>query len=99
MSLAYSSLITSCNFGRDVPFEATKITTLKPVIKPFLQRTKVAAVSEDSVVRRSGDYQPCIWDYNFFQSLKTDYTVTSIKKKLLYLSVFCDAMNEITKLL
>ncbi|WOG85269.1 hypothetical protein DCAR_0104457 [Daucus carota subsp. sativus] len=62
-----------CNFGRDLPLKATKTTTLKPAIKSFSQRTKVA-VPQEPIVRRSGDYQPCIWDYNFFQSLRTDYT-------------------------
>nr|AUG98172.1 monoterpene synthase [Trachyspermum ammi] len=75
MALACSPLITSCcNFGRDViPFKSTKNTTLKPIIKSFPQTTKVA-VSQEPVVRRSGDYPPCIWDYHFFQSLRTDYT-------------------------
>ena len=78
MALAYSSVMISCNFGRDFPLnKATKNTTLKPAIKSFSQRTKVA-VPQEPIVRRSGDYQPCIWDYNFFQSLRTDYTVISL---------------------
>lgn len=76
MALAYSSQIVCCNFGRDFAVNPTKYTCFKPVIRSFPLRTNVS-VSQEPTVRRSGDYKPCIWDYNFLRSLKSDYAVIS----------------------
>ncbi|KAK1391710.1 (+)-delta-cadinene synthase [Heracleum sosnowskyi] len=69
-----SHVLISCNFGRYV--NSPQVTAMKPVIKSLSgdsQRSKVS-LSKQPVVRRSGDYQPGKWDYEFFQSLKSDYT-------------------------
>ncbi|KAL8107827.1 hypothetical protein AgCh_024292 [Apium graveolens] len=72
MALASSSQILCCNFGRYIPVNPTQKKGFKTVIRSFPCRTRVS-VSQEPIVRRSGDYKPCIWDYNFLQSLKSDY--------------------------
>lgn len=79
MALVLSSQFMSCSLGRHVPAIAKNtIMAIKPVIKSFPGRTKSSLVSqEEAVVRRSGNYKRCKWDYNFVRSLESDYKVVS----------------------
>lgn len=40
--------------------------------------TALLSSDEISILRRSGNYPPSMWDYDFFQSLSTDFKVGEI---------------------
>lgn len=51
------------------PGKTKYVTACKSVIRS----SAGISVSPEPVVRRSGNYQPCMWDNKFLQSLKSDY--------------------------
>lgn len=70
-----SLLVTNCNFRRFTrPCESKFVKTCNSVIKS-VTRTTDESVLPEPIIRRSGNYKPCMWDDKFLQSLKTDYTV------------------------
>ncbi|KAF8409382.1 hypothetical protein HHK36_005457 [Tetracentron sinense] len=51
----------------------------------YVRCIKSTQTSQTTVVRRSGNYKPCIWDYDYVQSLRSPYmegTYTSRAEKL-----------------
>lgn len=62
------------NFRRFTPYRTKAVTACKSVIKSVAGTTKVS-VTPEPIVRRPGNYKPCMRDNNFLQSLKTDYAV------------------------
>ncbi|KAJ8765402.1 hypothetical protein K2173_012099 [Erythroxylum novogranatense] len=42
----------------------------------------VNKVSDQTITRRSGNYQPALWDYNYIQSLRGDFLVESYTQKV-----------------
>ncbi|KAL8107949.1 hypothetical protein AgCh_024381 [Apium graveolens] len=65
------------NFRRFTPCKPIAVTACKSVTKSATGITKVA-VKPEPIVRRSANYKPCLWDNNFLQSLKTEYTGKAI---------------------
>ncbi|KAL8149550.1 hypothetical protein AgCh_006524 [Apium graveolens] len=65
------------NFRRFTPCKPIAVTACKSVTKSVSGITKVA-VTLEPIVRRSANYKPCLWDNNFLQSLKTEYTGEAI---------------------
>ncbi|KAK1368460.1 (+)-delta-cadinene synthase [Heracleum sosnowskyi] len=56
------------------------VMACKSVVKSSSRATNVS-VSPEPITRRSGNYKPCLWDDNFLQSMKSDYTGESIKAR------------------
>lgn len=69
------------NFPRLTPCKPKVATACKSVIRSVAGTSK-APVTLEPIVRRSGNYKPCLWDNNFFQSMKSEYTVISLFFKL-----------------
>lgn len=54
------------------------VMACKSVLKSVGGTSNVSVSPEpEPITRRSGNYKPCIWNDNFLQSMKSDYTVTS----------------------
>ncbi|KAK1368454.1 (+)-delta-cadinene synthase [Heracleum sosnowskyi] len=75
-----SPLVTSCNFRRFTPCEPKFVTACNSVIK-FVNGTTEGYVLPEPIIRRSGNYEPSMWDNNFLQSLKSDYTGETINAR------------------
>ena len=74
--LAISTPFISCNLNRLTPRKQNNVMACKSVIKSVSGTARVS-VPPEPVVRRSANYKPCLYDDNFLQSMKNDYTVTS----------------------
>ncbi|KAJ8769513.1 hypothetical protein K2173_005116 [Erythroxylum novogranatense] len=47
-----------------------------------LQCRAVVKVSDQTITRRSGNYQPALWDYNYIQSLTSNFVVDSYTTRI-----------------
>ncbi|KAL8107951.1 hypothetical protein AgCh_024383 [Apium graveolens] len=74
---AIFSVSSVISFPRLTPCKPKAVTAYKSVIKSVAGTSK-APVTLEPIVRRSGNYKPCLWDNNFFQSMKTEYTGEAI---------------------
>lgn len=93
--------ILNCNFGKIVSPKAKRVTT---AVKP-VQSVRCSSTNSNPlpIVRRSGNYQPCIWDNNYLQSLRSDYTPESLtgraeKMKGDVVKMFNDAIKPLDQL-
>nr|AUG98170.1 terpene synthase [Trachyspermum ammi] len=73
--------VTSCNLRRFSPCKPKYVTTSMSVITSAVTATVEGSVLPEPIIRRSGNYKPCMWDNNFLQSLKNDYTGEAIKAR------------------
>nr|XP_017242609.1 PREDICTED: (R)-limonene synthase 1-like [Daucus carota subsp. sativus] len=96
-----SPLVTCCNFRRSLPCKPKFLTLSKSVVE-FVTGNE-GSVSPEPIRRRSGNYKPCMWDNNFLQSLKTNYTGEPINARASMLKeevrlMFDDAVEPLDQL-
>nr|BAS30549.1 isoprene synthase [Casuarina equisetifolia] len=84
MELSLAASLANCNFTRLLPSKTSisLVASRRASIRPAVLCMAISETSTESVVRRSANFQPAIWHYDFIQSLRSDYTEESCSQRI-----------------
>lgn len=83
-TLLNSSFISNFSFGKPQKPEGTNNLLLRRIICPIRCNATTTTTNVNASERKSANYQPNLWNYDFLQSLKCDHAV--IKLSYIYIA-------------